>query len=148
MYLRFSPPEMKFTRSCIVALLAVLFVGAMVEPNRTIISLARGEAFYRMRPTSYWQSVIAVDGKSGFVRQSTLDVFDFDPRAVPVLRQCLAHPNAQVRRRSVLLMQRSGSHRDQSQLFIVRTFFFIRGAVVLCVHRPNRAESNLFPLMT
>jgi hypothetical protein len=83
-----------------------------------MIGLLRGDSFYRWRSASYWQRVIAVDGELGKIRQSTLDAFDFDHRAMPVLRQCVEHSDAHVRLASIPLIIRCGTDRDQERCFL------------------------------
>ena len=101
----------------LVGISLLFLVVALTCPKHTVIGLVRGESFYRSRSTTYWQNVIAADGAAGEISQATLDVFGNDPKAVPVLKACLAHSDPNVRWPSVLLLQRCALFHDQKTEF-------------------------------
>jgi hypothetical protein len=98
----------------VVGLIVVILVGViLIDPPWVVLGVLRGEAFYRWHPTSYWQEIIAKDGASGKLSQTTIDAFGHDPQAVPVLKECLTHEDANVRWPSVLLLHRCAFYRDE-----------------------------------
>ncbi|NLX97494.1 MAG: HEAT repeat domain-containing protein [Rhodopirellula sp.] len=102
-----------FLPTFLLGLTVLVFVVVLIEPTLTIVGLVRGDSFYHMRSASYWQRVIAADGASSQISQATLDAFDSDTRAIPLLKDCLAHPDPNIRRPSIVLFQRCAFYHDQ-----------------------------------
>ncbi|HUG67235.1 MAG TPA: HEAT repeat domain-containing protein [Pirellulaceae bacterium] len=100
---------------CIVLLLLV--AATILDPNGRLIGIARGEAFFQGQPTSYWVSLLEEEVGSGELKSSTIKTFDLDPRAVPVLKQCLDFQSPDVRWAATRLLQHCGSYREQVSTF-------------------------------
>ena len=98
-------------------LLVLLVAAAVLDPNRTILGLARGEAFFRGRPASVWADTFEQEMQSGELSASTVDLFDLDPRAVPVLEQCLDDSSEDIRCAAARLLQLCGGYREQVSAF-------------------------------
>jgi hypothetical protein len=128
----------------IVGSVAGVLIGFVVfvamEPTRIGIGVLRGEAFYRGRPTSYWQSYIAADAADGQISDATLAAFDWDPRAADVLLECVAHQDSNVRWPSVLLLQRCGSFSEQTQAFRSLVYDPDRQVRILAIRGLGRLE--------
>ena len=95
----------------VIAVFVALVVISIYEPTRIMRGLALREAFFNGRPTSYWRDIIRVDGAAGKLADETVDAFD-DPSAIPVLRECLADPDPNVRWPTVYLINEAGFIRD------------------------------------
>ncbi len=81
----------------LLLLISLTLVATFADPNRTLFGLVKGEAFFRWRPTSYWANVLRVDGASDNLSNATIQTFGRDQRAVPVIKECLEHPDRNVR---------------------------------------------------
>ena len=100
----------------ILTLLGLLTL-LIVDPHGRLLGLLHGEAFYRWRPTTYWRGVLAQDGAARKLRRSTFDQFFKSRRAVPVLKELLLDPDANVRWPCVRLIGLCASVRDQERIF-------------------------------
>jgi hypothetical protein len=90
----------------IVLTLVVLFAVIVIEPTQMVSGLLRGDAIFRYRTTSHWREVLRVEGAAGRISPKTRRLFEFEPGAEPVLEQCLADPDPNVRWAAVVLYHR------------------------------------------
>lgn len=89
----------------------------MFDPTRILIGVARNEAFFQARPTSYWREHVKADAADGALSESTIATFGFDPSAADVVLECFDDPDPKVRWACVLLLERCGSYREQTDAF-------------------------------
>jgi hypothetical protein len=90
------------------SLLVVLIATALLEPNRILVGLLQGDAFFQWRPTRYWREVLRQDGVQGRISDETIATFKVRESAVPVLRACALDQDRNVRWPAVLLIGRVG----------------------------------------
>jgi hypothetical protein len=92
------------------SLLVALVATALLEPNRILVGLLQGDAFFQWRPTRYWREVLRQDGVQGRISDETIAIFKVRESAVPVLRACALDQDRNVRWPAVLLLGRVGGY--------------------------------------
>jgi hypothetical protein len=116
---------------CIFLLLLAIAVAALhPAPRNYIRGWVNGESFYQGRPTSYWSDLIVGQQEKPFV-DNVCDWFgvsfgeqpkwfalshDGDPKALPVLRELLHHPNVKVREMACRSLQGLAEHTHDQNL--------------------------------
>ncbi|HEX4414846.1 MAG TPA: HEAT repeat domain-containing protein [Lacipirellulaceae bacterium] len=78
----------------------------IVEPTGILRGIARREAFFHSRPSSYWRNVFREEAKNGGLSDVTTNEFTDSPYGVSVLKECYLDSDPSVRENAILLLWR------------------------------------------